>query len=147
VAAWTHRPPSLAGRAALQDLASPSPDSNSRQLVELVTSRLAGWPRSPPELLQSALGAESGLAAPELAPWAARMALAGCGAAAKTTSSAAGRGGGGGIAVVVCSVEAVGALAGSIRRRWEHWQKQQVQAWQHFQQKQQQVRLRQQVQE
>ncbi|GLI70094.1 hypothetical protein VaNZ11_014871, partial [Volvox africanus] len=56
-------------RAALQDLASTCPDSESQQFIELATSRLGSWPRCPGELLQTAIGQECGLLVPELAPW------------------------------------------------------------------------------
>ncbi|GIL44150.1 hypothetical protein Vafri_1679 [Volvox africanus] len=115
-------------RAALQDLASTCPDSDSQQFIELATSRLGSWPRCPGELLQNAIGQECGLAVPELAPWAARIVLGGGGAGGArplggSTGSGAGAGCGGNI--VVCSDAAIGALAGSVRRRWQQWQLQQ----------------------
>ncbi|GIL95753.1 hypothetical protein Vretimale_1705 [Volvox reticuliferus] len=120
------------GRAALQDLASTFPDSDSQQFMELATSRLASWPRCPGELLQTAIGQECGLVVPELAPWAARIVLGGGGAGggravggATGCGAGAGRGYGGGI--VVCSDAAIGALAASVRRRWQQWQLQQQQ--------------------
>ncbi|EFJ41096.1 hypothetical protein VOLCADRAFT_107834 [Volvox carteri f. nagariensis] len=127
-------------RAALDGLAPSSPDSDSPQLVELATSRLGAWARTPPELLQAALGPEAGFGAPVLAPWAARLVLSGGSGGAGRTGGVAGRGAGcngvGGAGLVVCSVEAVGALAGSVRRRWEHWQLKQHQVWQQFNQQQ-----------
>ncbi|KXZ45126.1 hypothetical protein GPECTOR_58g575 [Gonium pectorale] len=94
-------------RAALLDLTSAPPDSDTPHRVDLATARLAAWPAAPPELLQPALAAAAESA--PLAPWAARLAVAGGGG---------GRGCGG---VVACSVEAVGSLAGSVRRRWFHY--------------------------
>lgn len=133
-----------AGRAALQDMAPSSLDLESQQLVELATSRLGAWPRTPEELLQSAVGPDAGLAPLELAPWAARLSLLGGGGTASRTLVARDMGGRGrsgsgcGGVVVVCNLQVVGALAGSVRRRWQHWQLQQQQAWQQYQLQQQQ---------